>query len=115
MRCLITFEECNGDYSKTGLRKLDRRLTDLRPLRYSAEEQVREAIVRARRMSIQGMQPKLSAVVSVKNREFDVVDKGGRYIIKPPHRDYPWMPENEGLTMRLAQLCQPSCARPPNP
>ena len=53
-------------------------------------------------MSIQGVQPKLSAVLSVKAGRFDVVDSGGEFILKPPSSSYPELPENEDLTMRLA-------------
>jgi hypothetical protein len=33
--------------------------------------------------SIQGVQPKLSAVISVANQQFEIVDQFGNYIIKP--------------------------------
>jgi serine/threonine-protein kinase HipA len=32
-----------------------------------------------------------------------VVDHGGRFIVKPPHMIYPELPENEALTMSLAE------------
>ena len=104
MRCLITFETSPHDYSPRGLRMLGRNLTALEPLAYSAEEQVRQAIVRSGKTSVQGVQPKLSAVLNVRRHSFDLVDRFGTYIIKPPHRDYPQMPENEALTMRLAKI-----------
>jgi len=53
-------------------------------------------------MSIQGVQPKLSAILNIKHERFEIVDKGGRYILKPQHPYFPQMPENEDLTMRLA-------------
>ncbi len=103
-RCLITYEpfEADGDYSAAGLKLLDRNLTSLAPLGYSAAEQREEALERAGKMSIQGVQLKLSAVLRVKAGAFDVVDRGGRFILKPPSLDFPELPENEGLTMRLA-------------
>lgn len=103
-RCLITYEpfEGDGDYSARGLKLLARNLTSLDPLGYTAAEQRQEALERAGKMSIQGVQLKLSAVLQVKAGAFDVVDRNGRFILKPPSLDFPELPENEDLTMRLA-------------
>ncbi len=65
-RCPITYEDCGEDrYSQRGLRLLSRKLTRLEDLPYTAAQQRREAIRRAGKMSIQGVQPKLSAVLHV--------------------------------------------------
>jgi serine/threonine-protein kinase HipA len=103
-RCLITYEpiEGAGDYSERGLKRLDRNLASLAPLGYTAAEQREEALERAGKMSIQGVQLKLSAVLKVKEGAFEVVDRNGRFILKPPSLDFPELPENEDLTMRLA-------------
>ena len=103
-RCLITYEPITdaGDYSARGLKLLDRNLTSLDPLGYTAAEQRQEAMEREGKMSIQGVQLKLSAVLKVKAGAFDVVDRHGRFILKPPSLDFPELPENEDLTMRLA-------------
>ncbi len=102
-RCPITYEDCGDQrYSKAGLRLLSPSLSDLHPLPFSAEEQRHEAARRAGRMSIQGVQPKLSAILNLQAAAFDVVDHGGEYILKPPSSSYPELPENEDLTMRLA-------------
>ena len=79
-RCLITYEpfEGDGDYSVSGLKLLDRNVTSLAPLSYTAAEQRQEALERAGKMSIQGVQLKLSAVLRVKAGAFDVVDRNGR-------------------------------------
>ena len=104
-RCPITYEECEGGkYSLKGLKKLSPRLKSLKDFPFSAEEQVREAIARAAKMSIQGVQPKLSVHLNVKNEIFEVVDTGGRYIFKPQTMNYKEVPENEDVTMRLAKL-----------
>ena len=79
------------------------RLRKLNDFPYSAEKQRREAVARAGKMSIQGVQPKLSVKLSVKDGMFVVTDRGGRYIVKPQHHTYPELPENEDLTMRLAE------------
>ena len=104
-RCPITYEECEGGkYSFKGLKKLSPRLKSLKDLPFSAEDQVREAIARAAKMSIQGVQPKLSVRLNVKNEIFEIVDTGGRYILKPQTMNYREVPENEDVTMRLAKL-----------
>ena len=101
--CPITYSPCGDNrYSKEGLRLLSTELTFLKDLEYTAEEQRIEAYNRAAKMSIQGIQPKLSAKLNIKEGKFGIVDKGGRYILKPQHHLYPEMPENEDLTMRLA-------------
>lgn len=103
-RCPITYEECEGRYSRRGLNLLSPALKELRDFPYSAAQQIREATARAGKMSVQGVQPKLSAVLRPADGGFHVVDRGGRYILKPQHPAYPELPENEDLTMRLAAL-----------
>jgi serine/threonine-protein kinase HipA len=101
--CPITYTPCGNDlYSEAGLRLLSPELKVLKELAYTAEEQRIEAYNRASKMSVQGVKPKLSAKLSIKNGEFEIVDTGGRYILKPQHHLYPEMPQNEDLTMRLA-------------
>jgi len=104
-RCPISYEEC-GDmkYSSKGLKKLSPKLKVLNDFPYSAEEQIKEAVARAAKMSIQGVQPKLSARLNIKNEIFEIADIGGRYIFKPQTGSYKEVPENEDLTMRLAKL-----------
>ena len=104
MRCLITNEPWKGlePYSPAGLRMLDRRLKSLASLPYTREQLLEEAAARAVKMSIQGMQPKVSTVLRVTEGRMEIVDHGGRYIVKPPHPIYTELPENEALTMSLA-------------
>ena len=103
-KCPITYLPC-GDhrYSEKGLKLLASGLSQLSRLEYTAEEQRKEAFHRSSKMAIQGIQPKLSAVLNIKEGKFSIVDMNGRYILKPPHHLYPQMPENEDLTMRLAE------------
>lgn len=103
-RCPITYQPCDGVYSEQGLKLLSRRLTGLKDLPFTAEELRREAAARSEKMSIQGVQPKLSAQLNIKERQFDFVDRGGHYIVKPQTADYLEVPENEDLTMRLARV-----------
>lgn len=103
-RCPITYQPCEEDYSSRGLRLLSRNLQNLQELPFTAEALRREAAARAEKMSIQGVQPKLSARLNVQKQRFDIVDRNGRYILKPQTLDYQEVPENEDLTMRLAAL-----------
>lgn len=69
---------------------------------FSAEQQRQEAVVRAAKISIQGVQPKLSVRLNRKHRQFDIVDFNSRFIVKPQHHIFPELPQNEDLTMRMA-------------
>lgn len=105
-RCPLTYQELSASedrYSKSGLRRLSRSLDALRDLEYSAEEQRREAMARATKLSIQGVQPKLSARLSPSLQKFELVDRNGKFILKPQVDAFRWLPENEDLTMRLAE------------
>ncbi|RFM29083.1 HipA domain-containing protein [Deminuibacter soli] len=62
-----------------------------------------------RRVAVPGVQPKLSlslvkaALENGDRGRLTVVGAlGGNYIFKPPHTDFPEMPENEHVTMRMA-------------
>jgi serine/threonine-protein kinase HipA len=91
-------------YSIEGLKKLAPTLRDLKDLPFSAAEQRREALKLATKMSIQGMQYKLSARLSVTRQCFDIVAQNGKFILKPQAEHYENLPENEDLSMRLAAL-----------
>lgn len=105
-RCPITYDPTdeNKKYSDKGLRLLSPKLQSLADLPFSAEEQRIEAESRALKLSIQGVQPKLSAKLNIKKGCFDIVDQNGRYILKPQIERYKEVPENEDLTMRLAKI-----------
>jgi len=102
-RCPITYAPCgDAPYHEKGLRQLSPVLKELALLDFTADELRIEAMRRASKMSIQGVQPKLSAVLNIKEGRFEISDKNGRYILKPQHYFFPELPENEDLTMRLA-------------
>ncbi len=102
-KCPITYEKCKDKYSIPGLSKLSPRLSHLTDLPLTAQEQRREAASRSGKMSIQGVQPKLSARLNVKTQGFQVVDSYGTFIIKPQSEIFEEVPENEDLTMKMAQ------------
>ena len=54
-------------------------------------------------MSIQGVQPKLSANLDTRNSTFEIVNQKGKYIIKPQSDIYQQVPENEDVSMRMAK------------
>lgn len=60
------------------------------------------------RVTVPGVQPKISLAVSGDKNTERVTIVGaleGDYILKPPHDDYPELPEIEALSMHLAQAC----------
>jgi serine/threonine-protein kinase HipA len=102
-RCPISYEPCGKFlYSEKGLKLLSQNLENLQLFAYSAEEQRAEALSRATKLSIQGVQPKLSAILNISESKFELVDNNGKYILKPQHHIYPELPENEDVTMRMA-------------
>ncbi|MGH9338368.1 MAG: HipA domain-containing protein [Acidobacteriota bacterium] len=102
-RCPITYESVQGSrYSPKGLRKLSPNLDEFHDFPYSQEEQIREAQLRSAKMSLQGVQPKLSVRLDLNGKTFRVVDQGGLFILKPQSPLYRQLPENEDLCMRLA-------------
>ncbi len=104
-RCPITYELCGTNkYSEKGLRMIAPKLTYLNDLPYTAVELRQEAANRAKKLSIQGVQPKLSAAISIVDQEFKIVDQFGTYIIKPQNDLFPQLPENEDVTMRMAKV-----------
>lgn len=102
-RCPITYEAC-GDalYAEKALKRFSRTLRVLHKFPHTASEQIELATHLASKLSIQGVQPKLSVRLDVAKGEFCVVECDGNYILKPPHQFYEELPQNEDLTMKLA-------------
>jgi serine/threonine-protein kinase HipA len=106
-RCLLTYALLKPEekfYSARALKKMSPHLSALDVFPYSAAQQRREAQRLATKMSIQGMQPKISVILEPSKHRFTIVDYGGQFIIKPQTPDYPELPENEDVTMHLAEL-----------
>ncbi len=104
--CPITYDMIDEQetYSQRGLHLLSPQLNHLQPLELSADEQRQEAIARVGKMSVQGVQKKLSAQLKIKKECFELVDQCGHYILKPQSDLYPQLPENEAITMSLAKI-----------
>ncbi|WP_313375243.1 HipA domain-containing protein [Chishuiella sp.] len=67
-----------------------------------------------RSIALTGVQPKLSLnLINDKNKQsrFTIVDLEGSYILKPASNDYINLPENEDLTMHLADLVKIKTAK----
>ena len=58
----------------------------------------------AGKMSISGVQEKVSLRLSDDKSRFEIAPAGGRYILKPEPSRFAFVPQNEHLTMRLAEL-----------
>lgn len=103
-RCPLSYEPLSPgeEYSTAGLKRLSPRLAHLERLPFTSEALLQEAAARTEKMSIGGVQPKVSAVLRVAAGQLELVDTGGRYILKPPNPMFPELPENEDVTMRMA-------------
>lgn len=73
-------------------------------------EELAKQVVRSR-ITVPGVQPKISLDLSPsksKNepKRFTIVGLWGGYILKPPTKNYPQLPEVEDLTMHLAEIAK---------
>ena len=103
--CPITYEPCGDQkYSQRGLGVFSKSLKNLHDFPYTAKEQILLATQFAAKLSIQGVQPKLSVILNLPKEMLEIVEKGGLYLLKPPHQLYEELPQNEDLTMRLAKM-----------
>src|SRR5271170_4772989 len=55
------------------------------------------------RMSISGVQPKVSVRLNKENWTLEVVATGGTHILKPEPEQFPQLPQNENLCMNMAE------------
>jgi serine/threonine-protein kinase HipA len=69
---------------------------------FRAADVAREAQKMVGRMSISGVQPKLSVIHDQRKHQVSVVERGGLYILKPPTERFESIPENENLCMNVA-------------
>jgi len=69
---------------------------------FRATDVTREAQKMVGRMSISGVQPKLSVIHDPMKHQVLVVERGGLYILKPQTERFESIPENENLCMNIA-------------
>jgi serine/threonine-protein kinase HipA len=114
-KCLACYEKLTGseqEYHEKCCRKIFGSSTapildyNLREITLMARQVI------ANRFAIPGVQPKLSmttAKIKTKNHKserFTIVGLwNGLYVLKPPTKTYPGLPENEDLTMHMAAAC----------
>ena len=102
-RCPITYEPCGeAKYSERGLRLLSPRLRHLQAFPFGKAQQLELALEYADKLSFSGVQKKLNARLVISKELFEIVSKGGSFIIKPQSDNYLELPQNEDLTMKLA-------------
>src|SRR3989304_10451198 len=94
--------ELDGGYH----RKCARRLfgtTWVPAIPFSSADIVAEAQKMVGKISISGVQPKLSVHLDKRGKVLKVVEKGGSYILKPHVERFSHLPENENLCMNIAE------------
>ena len=95
--------ESSDKYHKTCLKKLFG--VDYEPkIVFSLSNIDAEARETIGKLSISGVQPKLSMRLNKKKRELEVTSEHGEYILKPQTQEYIHLPENENLCMTIAGL-----------
>lgn len=107
LRCLLCYEPVNeGEvHPKCSLRLYGRSTPPELNLRLDDLEEMAAVALRTRG-GVTGVQPKLSLdYEESNNRRLTVVGLGpsGQFILKPPTSEFPSLPENESLTMHLAE------------
>lgn len=106
--CYQELEEGQKDYHPRCARKFFG-TKDVPLLEYKHEEldQLAEQVIRAQ-TSLTGVQPKLSLNLSKHNgcNRLTIVGLWGDYILKPQTDSYEQLPENEDLTMHLAEAAK---------
>lgn len=101
-RCPITYEICDDHYSLNGLQALSPKLSRLNDFPFGKEKQLELAFQYSDKLSFSGVQPKLNAKLNIEAANFEIVGKGGTFILKLPHAVFEELPQNEDLTMRMA-------------
>lgn len=116
MRCLYCYKELEKgqiDYHPACSRKIFGKPEP--PILPYTEEQMLELgekVIKSH-VAVTGVQPKLSLDIEKRGKEkakikelqrFTIVGLWGGYILKPPTKTYPQLPELEDLTMHLAEL-----------
>ena len=110
-RCLYCYRELEGETADfhTGCSKKMFGTTLPPVLPYTRENlsELAEQIIRTH-TTVTGVQPKLSLDLVGKDKNvpqrFTIVGLWGKYILKPQTERFPQLPENEDLTMRLAEI-----------
>ena len=110
-KCLFCYKELGvgqKDFHPSCARKIfGTKEVPLLEYRHEDLDKLAEQIIRAQ-TSLTGVQPKLSLNLSKHNgySRLTIVGLWGDYILKPQTESYPQLPENEDLTMHLAEAAK---------
>lgn len=110
-KCLYCYQSLAGDEEDFHERCSRKFFGTSRPpvldyTREQMEELAREIVIRS--IAVTGAQPKLSLTIEKtpadpRASRLTIVGLWGEYILKPPTREFPHLPENEDLTMHLSE------------
>lgn len=106
--CYQELEEGQRDFHPHCARKLfGTKEVPLLEYRHEDLDRLAEQVIRAQ-TSLTGVQPKLSLNLTKHDgcSRLTIVGLWGDYIFKPQTEDYPQLPENEDLTMHLAEVAK---------
>ncbi len=110
-KCLYCYERLKGEvdfHEKCSLTFFGQKEAPLLPYNFDQMAELAKNVVE-RSIAVPGVQPKLSMSLIEEADELAhgrltiVGALGGNYIFKPPSDDFPEMPANEHLTMRIAE------------
>ena len=113
-RCLYCYQPLKGneiDFHPACSKKIfGQPLPPELPYTESQMEELAKQVVRSH-ITVPGVQPKISLDLPAtqnKNepKRFTIVGLWGGYILKPPTKNYPQLPEVEDLTMHLAEIAK---------
>ena len=111
MKCLCCYKELNAgehDYhAACAKRWFGAQGVPTLPYSHADIRDMAKQIIRAQ-TTVTGVQAKLSLDIQRIDQEsrFTIVSMDGAYILKPQTAQYPYLPENEDLTMHLAQIAK---------
>ena len=106
--CYLELPEGQTDFHPKCSKKIfDNTLPPVLPYTHQNLSELAEQMIRSQ-TTITGVQPKLSLDLDGKGKRtpqrFTIVGLWGKYILKPQSDAYPQLPENEDLTMHLAEI-----------
>jgi serine/threonine-protein kinase HipA len=108
MKCLFCYQELHDGeqhyHATCAKRFFGSPLIPSMPYSQADIRELAKQVVRSH-TTVTGVQAKLSMDIERTNQisRLTIVDQGGKYILKPQTRQYPYLPEIEDLTMHLAQ------------
>ena len=110
-RCLFCYQELREGqtdfHPECAKRMFGSTLPPVLPYTRDQLSELAEQVIRSQ-ITITGVQPKLSLDLDEKSKNtpqrFTIVGLWGKYILKPQTDLYPQLPENEDLTMHLAEI-----------